>query len=165
MGIPTEWLSLEWHSQGNIWTYQQSDFHLNSIPQNLPYTYFIPKFYFTIILLWRKILPFLCMMVLIRHLCEHDTNILFTSAFKMAGLYRFIQICLHGTSKTSIVFSPLLFSGGQSINQSIHEYLLCSEIYAILLCHSSPIIYPNALPTTYCHTKKEREKSCGWMQE
>ena len=37
--------------------------------------------------------------VLIRHLCEHDTDILFTSAFKMAELYRFIQICLHGTSR------------------------------------------------------------------
>ena len=58
--------------------------------------------------------------MVIRHLCEHDTDILFTSAFKMAELYRFIQICLHGTSKKSIVFSPLLFSGGQSINQSIH---------------------------------------------
>ena len=57
--------------------------------------------------------------VLTRHLCEHDTDILFTSAFKMAELYRFIQICLHETSKKSIVFSPL-FSGGQSINQSIH---------------------------------------------
>ena len=61
------------------------------------------------------------------HMCEHDTDILYTSAFKMAELYRFIQICLHGTSKKSIDFSPLLFSGGQSINQSIHEYLLCSE--------------------------------------
>ena len=58
--------------------------------------------------------------MLIRHLCEHDTDILFTSAFKMAELYRFIQICPHGTSKKSIVFSPLLFSGGQSINQPIH---------------------------------------------
>ena len=29
--------------------------------------------------------------MLIRHLCEHDTNILFTS-FKMAELYRFIQM-------------------------------------------------------------------------
>ena len=51
--------------------------------------------------------------MLIRHLYEHDTNILFTSAFKMAELYRSIQICPHGTSKKSIVFSPLLFSGGQ----------------------------------------------------
>ena len=58
--------------------------------------------------------------MLIRHLCEHDTDILFTSAFKLAELYRFIQICLHGTSKKSIVFSPLLFSGVQSINESIH---------------------------------------------
>ena len=58
--------------------------------------------------------------VLIMQLCEHDTDILFTSAFKVAELYRFIQICLHGTSKKSIIFSPLLFSGGQSINQSIH---------------------------------------------
>ena len=58
--------------------------------------------------------------MLIRHLCEHDTDILFTSAFKMAELYRFIQIFLHGTSKKSIVFSPLLLSGGKSINQSIH---------------------------------------------
>ena len=58
--------------------------------------------------------------LLFRHLCEHDTDILFTSAFKMAELYRFIQICLHVTSKKSIVFSPLLFSEGQSINQSIH---------------------------------------------
>ena len=31
--------------------------------------------------------------MLIRHLCEHDTNILFTSAFRMTELYRFIQIC------------------------------------------------------------------------
>ena len=61
--------------------------------------------------------------VLIRHLCKHDTDILFTFCL----LYRSIQICLHGTSKKNIVFSPLLFSGGQSINQSIHEYLLCSE--------------------------------------
>ena len=37
--------------------------------------------------------------MLIGHLCEHDTDILFTSAFKIAKLYRFIQICLHGTSK------------------------------------------------------------------
>ena len=58
--------------------------------------------------------------MLIRHLCEHDTDILFTSAFKMTELYRFVQIYLHGTSKKSIVFSPLLFSGGHSINQSIH---------------------------------------------
>ena len=57
--------------------------------------------------------------VLIRHLCEHDNDILFTSAFEMVEFYRFIQICLHGTSKKSIVFSPLQFSG-QSINQSIH---------------------------------------------
>ena len=57
--------------------------------------------------------------MLIRHLCEHDTNILFISAFKMAELYRFIQICPRVTSKKSIVFSPLLFSGGQSINQPI----------------------------------------------
>ena len=66
---------------------------------------------------------------LIRHLCKHDTDILFTSAFKMAELYRFIQICLHGTNKKSIIFSQLLYSGGQSINQSIYifkEYLLCS---------------------------------------
>ena len=62
--------------------------------------------------------------VLIRHLYEHDTDILFTSAFKMAEFYRFIQICLHGTSKKSIVFSQLLFSGGQSINQSIHMNIL-----------------------------------------
>ena len=82
-------------------------------------------------LFWTKIFPFPCTMVkfgsiyyagnmLIRHLCEHDTDILFTSAFKMAELYRFIQICPHVTSKKSIVFSPLLFLGGQSINQSIH---------------------------------------------
>ena len=58
--------------------------------------------------------------MLVKHLREHDTDILFTSAFKMAKLYRFIQICLHGTSKKSIVFPSLLFSGGQSINQSIH---------------------------------------------
>ena len=46
--------------------------------------------------------------MLIRHLCEHDTDILFTSAFKMAELYRFIQICFPTAS------------GGQSINQSVH---------------------------------------------
>ena len=28
--------------------------------------------------------------VLIRHLCEHDPDILFTSAFEMADLYRFV---------------------------------------------------------------------------
>ena len=140
MDIPTEWLWLEWHSP------------------KFTYTYFIPKFYFTFFLLWTKILPFLCVMVkfgsiyytvsvLTRHLCEHDTDILFTSAFKMSELYRFIQICIHGISKKSRVFLPLLFSGDQSINQSIHEYLLCSEnvpwneIYSILLCHSSPIIW------------------------
>ena len=57
--------------------------------------------------------------MLIMHLGEHDTDILFTSAFKMAELYRFILICLHWTSKKSLVFKPLLFSGGQSINQSM----------------------------------------------
>ena len=66
--------------------------------------------------------------VLIRHLCEHEFDILFTSAFKMAEDYRFIQICLRGTRKNSIVLSPLLFSGGQSINQSMHmNIFLCSE--------------------------------------
>ena len=60
--------------------------------------------------------------MLIRYLCEHDTDILITSAFKMAELYRFIPICLHETSKKSIVFSPLLFSGDQSINQSLIFY-------------------------------------------
>ena len=54
--------------------------------------------------------------MLIRHLCEHDTDILFTSTFKMAELYRFV---IMGLAKKSIVFSSLLFSG-QSINQSIH---------------------------------------------
>ena len=42
--------------------------------------------------------------MLIRHLCEHDSNIFFTSAFKMAELYRFIQICPHVTGKKIIVF-------------------------------------------------------------
>ena len=28
--------------------------------------------------------------MLIRHLCEHDIDILLTSAFKMAELYRFV---------------------------------------------------------------------------
>ena len=110
MEIPTELLWLEWHSQ-------------KCYPQILFYNYFC--------LFWTKILPFPCTMVkfgsiyytgnvLIRHLCEHDTDILFTSAFKMAELYRFIQICLQRTCKENIVFSPLLCSGGQSINQSIH---------------------------------------------
>ena len=30
--------------------------------------------------------------MLIKHLCVHDNDILFTSAFKMAEPYRFIQI-------------------------------------------------------------------------
>ena len=101
MDIPTEW------------------FDLNGIHKQ--FTRYI--FYFTFFLLWTEILPFLCMMVKfgsIRHLCEHGTDILFTSAFRMVELFRFIQICLHGTNKKSIVFSPLLFSGVQSINQSIH---------------------------------------------
>ena len=98
--------------------------------------------------------------MLIRHLCEHDTDILFTSAFKMVELYRFIQICSHVTSKKSIVFSPLLFSGGQSINQSIHMNIFFAlrmfrEIYTILLCYSSPIIrkYTKALPIAIQSTK------------
>ena len=64
--------------------------------------------------------------VLITHLCEHDNDILFTFAYKMAEFYRFIQIYLHGSSKKSIVSSPLLFSGGQSINQSIHMNIFCA---------------------------------------
>ena len=64
--------------------------------------------------IWKHLLHRKCV-----NLYEHGNNILFTSAFKMAEIYRFIQICLHGTSKKSIVFLPLLFSG-QSINQSIH---------------------------------------------
>ena len=47
--------------------------------------------------------------MLIRYLCEHDTDILFTFCIQNGRIYRFIQICLHGTSKNSIVFSPLLF--------------------------------------------------------
>ena len=111
--IPTEWLWLEWHSQ-----------------KLTIYVFYPQILFYNFLLLWTNILPFPCMMVkfgsiyytgsvLIRHLCEHDTDILFTSAF--------IQVCLHGTWKKSRVFSPLLISGGQSINQSIHEYLLCSE--------------------------------------
>ena len=64
------------------------------------YTYFTPNlFCFTIFFVCeRKYYFFLCMRVkfgsvapevLIRHLCEHNTDILFTSAFKMAELYRF----------------------------------------------------------------------------
>ena len=63
--------------------------------------------------------------MLIRHLCEHDSNILFTSAFKMAELYRFIQIFPHVTNKKSIVFSPLLFSVGRS---KINLYLWISSL-------------------------------------
>ena len=37
--------------------------------------------------------------VLIRQLCEDDTDILFTSPLKMTEFYRFIQVCLNGTSK------------------------------------------------------------------
>ena len=84
-------------------------------PQSLPYTYFIPKFYFTIFLVVNENITISLHDGEIWHMCEHDTDILYTSAFKMAELYRFIQICLHGTSKKSIDFSPLLFSGGQSI--------------------------------------------------
>ena len=57
--------------------------------------------------------------VLIGHLCEHDTNILFTSTFKVAEFYRFVFMGIAKKQK-SIVFSPLLFSGARSIKQSIH---------------------------------------------
>ena len=65
--------------------------------------------------------------VLIRHLREHDVDILFTSAFKMAEFYRSIQICLHGTSKKAYFSHRFYFLEDNQFNQSIHEYLLCSE--------------------------------------
>ena len=70
--------------------------------------YFIPNFFFTFFFVNEnitfslhdgKIWKHLLHRLLIWHLCEHDIDILFTSAFKMAESYRFIQICLHGTSK------------------------------------------------------------------
>ena len=118
-------------------------------------------FYNLFCLLWTKILPFHCMMVefgsiyyagnmLIRHLCEHDADILFTSAFKMAELYRFIQICLQGTSKNGIVFSPLLFSGGQS--SLLWECPVKCDIghIALLFITDNLKIHES---TTYCHTE------------
>ena len=58
--------------------------------------------------------------MLIRNSCERDTDILFTSAFKMAELYRFILICPHGTSKKKHSFLTASIFRGQSINQPIH---------------------------------------------
>ena len=94
-------------------------------------------FYKCVCLLWTKILPFPCMMVkfrsiyyagnmLIRNLCEHDTDILFISAFKMAELYRFIQICPHGTSKKKHSFlTAFIF---QEVNQLINLYIWISSL-------------------------------------
>ena len=115
MEIPTELLWLEWRSQKLT-----ISFH---------------KF---CCLLWTKILPFPCMMVkfgrihyagnmLIRHLCEHDSNILFTSAFKMAELYRFIQICPHVTSKKNHSF---LFSVDRS-KINLYLYYIMNIFFAL----------------------------------
>ena len=107
MEIPTELLWLEWHSQ------------------KLTISYFIAKYYFTIFLfvvnenitfslhdgeIWKHLLP---RNVWIRHLCL----LLHSKWQNFTDLYRFVFM---GLAKKSIVFSPLLFSGGQSINQSIH---------------------------------------------
>ena len=88
--------------------------------------------------------------ILIRHLCEHDTDILFTAAFKMAELYRFIQICPHGTSKKSIVIGhiALLFI---TDNLKTHESTYCHTEYKFIT-----IIY-------YIYTKmdnKMKERNC-----
>ena len=103
MDIPTVLFWLEWH-----WTFYFTNFVIC-----------FERKYYLFPAWWWNLEAFITQEnMLIRHLCEHDTNILFISAFKMAELYRFIQICPHVTSKKSIVFSSLLFSG-RSINQPI----------------------------------------------
>ena len=110
MEIPTELLWLEWHSQ------------------NLTILFY--KFF---CLLWTKILPFSCMMVKFSHLLRRKyvklcicVNMTPTFVYFCIQNGRTLQIytdfVLMGLAKKSIVFSPFLFSGSQSINQRMNIF-------------------------------------------
>ena len=72
--------------------------------------------------------------MLIKHLSEHDSNILFTSAFKMAELYRFIQICPHVTSKKKHSF---LFSVDRS-KINLYLYYIMNIFFALRIFRKMP---------------------------
>ena len=113
-------------------------------------------------LLRTKILPFSCMMVkfgsiyyagnmLIWHLCEYDTDILFTSAFKTGRTLQIYTDLSMGLAKKSIISSSLLFSG-QSINQSIHMNIFFAlrmfcemryRPYCLVIHQSTTYLLPN----------------------